>query len=191
MRRAAILAGLALLALGCSESAEQNTYVVRVSSINKGGPLEADLIVFDKTDSTYTVPEDVVVTEFTNKVYSPSVITDPSTAWFDFQVQSYRVTWRRVDGGPTSGPGWNISDFDFTGATSTVVPVNSSAEVGILLVPAGMKGREPFASVLVTGGEIGMVADIDFVGTAAVDPKDDVHVKASLTVNFANFADKK
>jgi hypothetical protein len=185
MRRAVILAGLALLALGCSESAEQNTYVVRVSSINKGGPLSADLIVFNKTDSTYSVPVDAVVTEFTNKVYSPSVITDPNTAWFDFQVKSYKVTWSRADGGPDLGTG-----FDFTGATTAIVPVNGSSEVSILLAPAGMKESSPFVDLLLTGGEIRLNADIDFVGSAAVDPTEDVHVHARLLVSFANYADK-
>ena len=100
------------------------------------------------------------------------------------------MTWRRADGGPVSGPGWTLSDFEFTGATAAIVPVNGSTEVGVLLAPAGMKERSPFVDLLVTGGEIGLIADIDFVGSAAVDPKEDVHVHASLSVNFANFADK-
>lgn len=188
MRRAAILSGLLLLVLGCTESSEQNTFVVRVSQINRGSPLLAD-VVFCDTDSNCSVPTNVVLTEFTNRVYSPSVVTDPSVFWYDFNLQGYSVTWRRTDGGPTSGPGWRLADFNHTQATSAVIPINSSAEVGILVVPVGMKLVEPFAS-LVFGGVIDLIADIDFVGSPAVDPDDEIHVRASLSVSFANFADE-
>lgn len=187
MRRAAILSGLMLLVLGCTESSEQNTFVVRVSEINRNSPLLAD-VLFCETDTTCTVPTNVVLTKFTNRVYSPSVITDPSVFWYDFHLKGYTVTWRRTDGGPTSGPGWQLSDFNHTQATSAVIPINSSVEVGILVVPVGMKLVTPFAQ-LAAGGVIDLIADIDFVGTPAIDPDDDIHVLASLSVSFANFAD--
>lgn len=189
MRRAAFLSGLALLALGCTESAEQNTFIVRVSSINDGSPLLADVLRFNEQDSTYSVPVDVVPVEFTNKVYSSGVITDPGTFSYDFHLRRYVVTWRRTDGGPTSGPGWQLSDFDFEGATSEVIPVNSRKEVGILLATVEMKSVDPFAS-LAFGGAIPLTADIDFVGSPAIDPDEEIHLQASLSVSFANFADE-
>lgn len=194
MRRVAIwlavLSGLALLALGCTESAEQNTFVVKVSSMNHGNPLLADVLVFNKQDSTFSVPVDVVPVAFTNKAYAPGVVTDPALFWSDFQLKSYDVVWRRTDGGATSGPGWNLSDFNFSGSATQVVPINTTTEVGIMLASVEMKSVEPFAS-LAFGGAISLVADVDFVGSAAIDPGHDVHVPASLSVSFANFKDSE
>ncbi|MFQ5600502.1 MAG: hypothetical protein ACE5G2_08110 [Candidatus Krumholzibacteriia bacterium] len=192
MWRSAILAGLALFVLGCAESAEQNTFLVRVSSINDGAPLQADVISIDDSQDPPVayIPEDVVTAEFTNKVYSSSVVTDPNTFWYDFQLKTYTVTWRRADGGPISGAGWTLSDFDFEAATSAIVPSGGKAQVGILLAPAGMKTVEPFLSARF-GDYLQLIADIDFVGSPAISPDEEIHVYASLSVNFADFEDQE
>ena len=109
----------------------------------------------------------------------------------NFQLQRYTVTWRRADGGPTSGAGWTLADSDFEGATSAIVPINTTTEVGILIAPAGMKSGEPFVTALATGEEIQLIADIDFIGTRAVASDAEIHILASLSVNFADFADKQ
>lgn len=190
MRRAAACAALALLLVGCEESAEQNTFIVRVSSINDGGPLLADVIAYDDQDRPY-VPTDVVTIELTNRPYSSSVVVDPGTLWYDFQVRSVSVRWRRNDGGPTAGAGWNLSDFDHTQTTSALVPFNGSATFGALLVPVAMKVQDPFGSLAMSGGVIALTADIDIVGSPAIDGSDEIHIPASLSVTFANFADEQ
>jgi len=187
MRRSALCFGLLSFVLGCTESAEQNTFVVRVSQINSGSPLLAD-VVRCETDTTCGIPTDVVRTEFTNRIVSPNIV-DPGTAWYDFHLRSYTVRFRRSDGGPASGPGWNLNNFTHTGATSAIIPANGSAEVGILVVPVGMKSVTPFLE-LQLGGVINLIADIDFVGGSAIDLDDEVHVPVSLTVSVANFADE-
>ena len=187
MRRSALFLGLLAFVLGCTESGEQNTFVVRVSDINNGSPLLAD-VVFCENDTTCGIPTDVVPTEFTNRIVSPNVI-DPGTAWYDFHLRSYTVRFRRNDGGPTSGPGWALSDFTHAEATSAIIPANGSAEVGILIVPVGMKSTTPFFE-LQLGGVINLIADIDFVGSSAIDLDDEIHVPVSLSVSVANFADQ-
>ena len=59
----------------------------------------------------------------------------------------------------------------------------------MLIAPAGMKTQEPFSTALLTGSELLLIADIDFVGTKAVTSDKEIHVYASLSVNFANFED--
>ena len=189
MRRSAILVGLALVLLGCDEDA--TVFDVKVSSMNGGAPVQADLIKFDKQLQQYFIPEDVIVVAFTNRSKNDAVVNDPGSFLNDFLLQRYTVTWRRADGGPTSGSGWNLADSDFEGATSAIIPVNTTTEVGILIAPAGIKSQEPFITALATGTEIQLVADIDFIGTRAVASDAEIHIPASLSVNFADFADKQ
>ncbi len=185
MWRSAILAGLCLVLLGC----EDPGFDVRLSSINKGGPVLADLIIIKQSTGQIFIPEDVVEAEFTNLSKNTAVFNDPGTFVNSFHLQRYTVSWRRVDGGPTSGAGWNLSDFNFEAGTSTIVPPGTTVTTGVLIAPAGMKTVEPFASALANGEEILLVADIDFVGAKAVTSGPENHIPASLSVNFANFAD--
>lgn len=187
MWRSAILAGLFLALLGCDP--DDPAFDVRVSMINEGGPVLADLIIIDQQTGETFIPEDVVVAAFTNKSKSTAVVNDPVTFANAFQLKRYTVTWRRADGGPTSGAGWDLANFNFEAATSAVVPPGSTTEVGVLIAPAGMKTQEPFSSALLTGEELLLIADIDFVGSKAVTSDRDIHVYASLSVNFANFED--
>ena len=187
MRRTALFIGLVAFVLGCDESAEQNTFVVNVSSINNGSPLLSD-VVNCAEPTACTIPTDVVPVQFTNRIVSPNIV-DPGTAWYDFHLRRYTVRFRRTDGGPTSGPGWDLNNFAHSGSTSAIIPANGSAEVGILVVPVGMKSTTPFVE-LQTGGVINLVADIDFVGSSAIEVDGEIHVPVSLTVSVANFADE-
>ncbi|UCE01949.1 MAG: hypothetical protein JSW67_11870 [Candidatus Latescibacterota bacterium] len=191
MWRSAILAGFALLLLVSCDTNDPFVDVL-VSNINEGNPLLADLIEIDDTKDPpeIFIPEDVVLVEFWNKPRHDAVITQPETFLHDFHVKRYSVTWRRVDGGPSSGAGWDISDHDFEAATSAIIPINTKTGVGILLAPAGMKTAEPFFSALMNFEEIQMIADIDFVGTRAITSDEEIHVLASLSVQFADFGDE-
>jgi hypothetical protein len=159
-----------------------------VTSINEGSPLFSDVIHIDSNDNA-TIPTDLVLLELANRPYSGSVSVDPGVAWYDFTLRGYTIQWRRIDGGPTSGPGWNLTDFNHTGATTALVPFNGTASTGILLVPVAMKSTEPFAS-LVFGGAIALVADIDLYGSSAINPDSEVHIPATLSVTFSNYADE-
>jgi hypothetical protein len=188
MWRSAILAGLFLALLGCDPN--DPVFDVRVSMINEGGPVQADLITINRQTGEAFIPEDVVVASFTNKSKSTSVLNDPVTFANSFELKSYTVTWRRADGGPTSGTGWDLASLGFTGATSAVVPPGTTTDVGVLIAPASMKTREPFLTALATGEGIMLIADFDFVGSKAVTSDEEIHVYASLSVNFANFEDE-
>jgi hypothetical protein len=187
MWRSAILAGLCLALLGCDP--DDPAFDVRVSMINEGGPVQADLIIINRQTGEAFIPEDVVVAAFTNKSKSTAVVNDPVTFANSFHLKRYTVTWRRADGGPTSGTGWDLASLGFEAATSAVVPPGTTTEVGILIAPASLKTREPFVTALATGEGIMLIADIDFVGTKAITSEEEIHVYASLSVNFANFED--
>lgn len=188
MWRSAILAGLLCVLVGCDFDDE--VVEVRVTSINGGAPVIADLIVFDEQTGEVSIPEDVVLVEFTNRSEATSVVNPPGTFVNAFQLESYTVTWRRADGGATSGTGWTLADYNFTAGTAALVPAGSSVETAILIAPAGMKTEGLFAQALVNGEEVLLIADIDFLGRMAVGSEDDIHVYGSISVNFADFADE-
>ena len=183
MRRAAIVLSVAFLALGCAES---NPFIVRVSSINAGAPLLSDVIAVDEATGAAFVPTDLTPVEFTNRPYSPSTVVDPTNFGLDFQITGYSVTWRATNGTPA---GLDLAPYNHTETVSSLVSINGTASLSALVVSLGMKVAAPFAA-LAAGGEIPLIADIDFVGSPAVDPSKDVHVQATMSVVFANFADK-
>ena len=194
MKRSAILACLLALVLGGCGHDDDPYFDVNVTMINSGAPVQADLCILDDTvfPPLCGVSEDFVLVRMRNKPRSDLVITDTNTFLHDFHVQSYSVTWRRVDGGPSADPGgaWNIADHDFEAGTSVVVPVGGFAEFTIMVSPAAMKLTEPFTSALTNGQEVLLIADIDFVGTRGISSDVEIHVPAALSVNFANFFDE-
>ena len=179
MRRGvAIAVVLALCALGCTAS-DQNRIIVRVTTINEGGPLFADVIAVDNDSMPY-IPTDLTPVEFTSRPYSDAIV-DPGNFSLDFQLQYYTVRWRATQGTP---PGLNLDAYTHTEATSFVVPFNNTAILGASIVAVGMKTSPPFAALQV-GGEIPLIAEVEFVGSPAVDPDDEIRVLASLSVVFA------
>ncbi len=185
MRRAAIVLSLAFLALGCAES-NQNPFIVRVSTINAGAPLLSDVIAVDAATGFNYIPTDLTPVEFTNRPYSPSIVVDPTNFGLDFQITGYTVTWRATAGTPG---GLDLAPFNHTEAVSSVVPINGTASLSALVVSLGMKTAAPFAA-LAAGGQVPLIADIDFVGSPAVDPSKTIHVQATMSVVLANFADQ-
>lgn len=184
MKRAALAILPALFVLGCEES-DHNPFIVRVTSVNNGSTLLSDVISFDQTTMTNFIPTDVTPVVLQNRPYTQSVVVDPTNFSLDFQMQQYTVTFRATEGTPG---GLSLGAFTHTEAATAVVPINGSATLGMLIVPLSMKIAAPFAA-LASGGQIPLIADIDIVGTPAVDPSKTIHVQASLSVVFANFAD--
>jgi hypothetical protein len=194
MKRCAILAGLVLFASGCGDETLHSPFLVRVSQINGGTPLLADVMVVVDAEAVppapcCAIPADIVVVRIENRPYNDVSVTDPNTFTNAFQVTGCTVTWRRVDEGPTSGPGWTLSDFDLEQATTTIVPANGFAEFGVL-IPAGMRTVDPFVQAL-GGAYIQTIADFDIVGAFVHDPTREIHLTASLAVDFADFADEE
>ena len=184
MKRAALAILPALFVLGCAES-DQNPFIVRVTTINNGAALLADVIAINTTDQTAFIPTDVTPVVMSNRPYSESVVVDGTTFALDFQVHGYTVTFRPTQGTP---PGLALAPYTHSEAASMLVPINGSATLGILIAPLSMKTDAPFAA-LQNGGQIPLIADIDIVGGSAVNPDEPIHVHASLSVVFANFAD--
>jgi len=188
MRRAAIFGlTLALLGLGC-EDTNQNPFIVRVSDINNGGSaLLADVLNIDE-QGVITVPTELVPVVLTNRPYSGSIVTDPGTLWYDFQVKRYSVRWRFI--GPAI-PGLDLTQFDHVQDTSLLVPFDGEATLFALLVPVSMKTTSPFVDLPMTGGAIALTADIDLVGAPTLDLDNEMHLAVSLSVSFADYADEQ
>jgi len=185
MKRAILAAALLVILLpGCDEPNLQSPFLVRITDINEGFPTSSDVQVIDiGPPIVISVPEDWATMTITNKPYSPSVVTAPNTYWHDFLVTGYTVSWRYADGTALSG-------FDFEGGTSTLVPVNSSVDMGILLVPAGMKTVAPFVNAVGGGAFFMLIADIELRGHPVNDPSAEYVLTGSTSVNIADYADE-
>lgn len=179
MKRAALAIVPALFVLGCTES-DQNPFIVRVTSMNNGATLFADVVMADGT-----IPTELPPVVLSNRPYSSSVVIDETSFALDYQVDRYTVTFRPTEGTPA---GLALGAFTHTEAATTVVPINGSATLGVLVVPLSMKIAAPFVA-LQTGGQIPLIADIDIEGSPAINPNERIHVRSSLSVVFANFAD--
>ena len=184
MKRAALAILPALFALGCAES-DHNPFIVRVTSVNNGSTLLSDVIAINTTDQTSFIPTDVTPVVLSNRPYSESVVVDPTNFALDFQIEQYTVTFRATAGTPA---GLVLAPYTHSEATSLLVPINGTATLGMLIVPLSMKIAAPFMA-LQAGGQIPLIADIDIAGSPAVNPSKQIHVNASMSVVFANFAD--
>jgi len=185
MKRAILaIATMAILLSGCGEKNLQSPFLVRITDINGGFPTASDVQVIDiGPPVVISVPEDWATVTITNKPYSPSLVAPPETYWNDFMVTGYSVTWRYADGTPLTG-------FDFEGGTSQLVPINSQTEMGMLLVPSGMKQVAPFSSAIGGGAFFMLIADIEFWGHPVNDPSTEYRLTASTSVNIADYADE-
>jgi hypothetical protein len=185
MKRLILAAALMVILLpGCGEENLQSPFLVRISSINDGFPTAADVQVIDiGPPVVVSVPEDWATVYVTNKPYSPSIVAPPETYWNDFLVTGYRVSWRYADGTPLSG-------FDFEGGTNMLVPINTTVEMGMLLVPAGMKTVPPFVNAVGGGAFFMLIADVEFWGHPVNDPGTTYRMTASTSVNIADYADE-
>jgi len=188
---------MAVMFPGCGEQNLQSPILIRVSDINEGSPTFADvfLVVEEGPPLLWAIPASISLVRITNKPYSSGVITEPATFVHDFQLTSYEVTWRRADGGPTSGAGWTLSDFDFEAGTTEIVPANSTIEIVMQIVPVNMKSVTPWVEARPagflggTGANFRLIAEIEFIGHIISDPNKEVRFQASTTVEIADFAD--
>ena len=197
MKRSILVATVLVVLLpGCGEENLHSPFLIRVSDINEGSPTFADVIevVEEGPPRITAIPTSLSTVRITNKPYSPGVVSVPSTFWLDFQLTSYNVTWRRADGGPTSGTGWVLTDFDFEAGTTEIIPIGATIEMAMQVVPVSMKSQVPFVNARSpidggTGENFRLIADIEFVGHPVTAPDTEYRFQASTTVEIADFAD--
>lgn len=205
-----VVALLTVLLPGCGEQNLQSPILIRVSDINEGSPTFADiLIVIEEGDPSaippdprvIAIPTSIATIRITNKPYNTGVITEPSTFVHDFQLTRYEVTWRRADGGvtsgidPSTGNTWLLSDFDFETGTTEIIPVNTTVEMAMQIVPISMKTTWPFINARgsldgFAGEDFRLIVDIVFYGHVVTAPNTEVTFQASSTVEIADFADE-
>jgi len=185
MKRAILAVALMMILLpGCAEKNLQSPFLVRVTDINNGFPTSSDVQVIDiGPPIVISVPEDWATVTITNKPYNTGLVAPPDTYWNDFILTGYSVSWRYADGTALNG-------FDFEGGASSLIPINSSVEVGVLLVPAGMKTVAPFVNAVGGGAFFMLIADIEFRGHPVTDPGTEFVLTGSTSVNIADYADE-
>ncbi len=168
-----------LLSGGCSKPGGSkdnftNSTVV-VQSINENAPFQSDVLT-----NGYAV-EDVVKVSLKSetKVSEDDPLAPRESPFNKISFRSYHVAHLRSDGGP------NPADFT-SGMTLTLEP-NSEAETHIVIVRVFDKNRSPLEE-LRDDGEIFTTAQITFYGEDGYG--NDIAVKCSLSVSFANFPDQ-
>ena len=115
---------------------------------------------------------------------SPGQPTAPTVNNF-ITVTSYHVKFRRTDGRDKQGVD---VPYEFDGA-GTVTVGDSATTLGFVLVRAQSKFEPPLSNLVEQGGSvlISTIADVTFFGKDQTG--NDVAVKGSISVNFADWGD--
>lgn len=118
---------------------------------------------------------------------TPASPTQPSSL-NEITMTRYRVEFRRTDGRNT--PGVDVP-YGFEGGMTVTVPASGTAEGVFDLVRHTSKTEPPLRNLAGAGAGrfINTVAEVSFFGRDQVGH--DVTVNGVLTVNFADFGDKK
>jgi hypothetical protein len=181
VRRAGALVAIAALAgSGCAtlNSDNSSSYLI-VSSLNAASgadPTKLSGILFSDVITNGGLFNDPAQVKFALGMKDATLT--PTSANF-ITVNKYHVEFARVDGG-TGVP----APFD---GAFTVTVTGTDAQGGFLIVSTAMKEDPLLANLAATGGEIHTVATVTFYGKDQAGR--DVSAKATISVNFANWAD--
>jgi hypothetical protein len=189
-----VVCAAALIAVSCQNESEENRAVVTVSSINENAPFFSDVI--EQGDTLYDpnnpgpppspylwddfVAEDYVAVTFYNRPYNNFTTTGPGDPLSDFLITRYRLEWRAAVGGTGTVPPL------FEGATSVLVPSNTSVTAAVLLVPFTIKNDPAYTALQYTSTEFLMIAHITFWGHE-VGTDREWSFDAELSVNFGDW----
>ncbi|MBU1702453.1 MAG: hypothetical protein KJ970_04980 [Candidatus Eisenbacteria bacterium] len=181
----AILAMSCLVCLGCSDSSDSPRSELSFESLNGSGsmafqPVYSDLIHFgaDKVPSSddYVV-EDAIAFVVRNDPVDSNLSLKPGGAFGKVTLTHYTISFDSEEQLPP-----------FEGQIYLDVSTGDRAEGTIILVPAGMKTREPLVSYLIAGSDLMTSAEITLYGVEKTSHAE-VSVTAHLTVHFANWSD--
>ncbi len=195
VHRIAVL-GLALTvaagAAGCSDTVREGrspAYLIleNLQAAPGGEPDELAHTLESDVSTDDTVFEDAGVATFRLALRDIGAVGAPTspTENNSITVSRYRVEFRRTDGRNTQGLD---VPYAFEGAATTTVGT-SSVGIGFVIVRAQAKLEPPLAN-LAGGGQsltISTIADVTFYGKDQTG--NDVSVKGSISVNFADWAD--
>lgn len=183
---------IATTALGCSDTAREGrspAYLILESLEAASGaePEELESTLQSDVSTENSVFEDPAVATFRlamRDVGAEGAPTTPTTNNF-ITLSRYRVEFRRTDG--RNAQGVDVP-YAFEGATTGTVGA-AVAQVAFVIVRAQAKLEPPLAN-LTGGGQsitISTIADVTFFGKDQTG--NDVSVRGSISVNFADWAD--
>jgi hypothetical protein len=161
-KRHIAFAALAVLALGlvaCDDAPEQGRLTAAVTSINGGNPVNS--VVGSGTDDNISVTFTARISNEINSLLEGGPHTD-------FYIESYSITWTRIDGGtgvyPTRTEFCHIYVAAYESATGTI-RLDSTTEKSSGTVAAGSILR---ADIEFTGRELGTEHEIKCKASTSV-----------------------
>jgi hypothetical protein len=190
-----ILMGLALLAASlflpaCNplENDSRSNSILVVESI-QGKDMsgtEADFLQSDVIKNDNTIAADTAKATLSARLLDPAPILGTSQ-FSDIMLTRYVVSFSRTDG--KSRQGVDVP-FSFEGSLSTLIKVDSTTSVSLVVVREAAKLEGPLLNLRDSayGDILNMTAKIDFYGHDLADNA--VKATGYLTVYFANYADK-
>jgi len=181
--RILLLTGIALVAfsgIACDRDGSLEPTTAVSSSLNNGEPYQADALEQGEDIALLSddyIGEDVIPVEFFAKPYADNAILNPGLEAGDFLIQSYTISYERVDGGPSLG--W----ADFQGFTSILVKNDKHSVGSVILVPASYKTVPGVTALQYAAGEILMRATYTFIGKE-LSTNREAAIVASVTLNI-------
>jgi len=163
-------------------------YIEAIRGANAEGDeadyLESDVVTV--VDGVSTVFEDPAIATIGAKLLDPNPVLGPSQ-YNDVLLTRYVVRYSRSDGRNREGVD---VPYAFEGSLSTLVKVDSTTDVSIVLVRAAAKLEPPLLNLAVgrDAGEIEVTATIDFYGHDLMNKA--VKVTGAIAIFFADWADK-
>lgn len=184
MRTVSFIAALGLLALGgCSADyadASKAQYVLLLTGINLGVPLESDLRI-----SSGAVCPDSVPVRLENHAKNPAVTGTGFRG--DMVVERYEVRYYRSDGRNTQGVD---VPYTITGNVSTEILAEGSINLDLEVVRRQAKAEPPLASLVGGGGTLIVTMFAEVTIHARMTTGEETNsVTGRLQIDFADFAD--
>lgn len=147
-----------------------------------------DQTVGGQTVRVATIYNDLGRATFSLALKDPGTVASPNAPSTINQItlNRYRVSFRRADGRNT--PGVDVP-HGFDGAFTITIPASGTAQVGFDIVRHQMKEEPPLRNLARSGGQnlISTIAEFTFHGRDQAG--NEVEARASMTVNFGDFAD--
>lgn len=181
-----------LLLFSCTLNNDQESsailIVVKITGFTDAGS-DADFLESDVTETgiglgpPWVVAADAITATLEAKLKEPETLGPGTSYQSSIIIDEYEVTYTYVDSDVSLS---RSAPLDFSGRLSTVIPVDSSANISFVLVSKIAKGEAPL-SELRNGGFLQVIATITFHGEDLTGKE--VQATGYLTIYFHNYVE--
>jgi len=172
-----------LLLFSCTLNNDQESsailIIAKITGHTDAGS-DADFLESDVyEDTTATVVSDIVIATLEAKLKEPETLGPGTSYQSSILVDEYEIVYTAVDPSSSSVP------ETFRGRLSTIIPIDSSANISFVIVRNFAKQDPPLSTLIVSGGTLQVVATITFYGEDLAGKE--VQATGYLSIYFANY----